>query len=318
MFGKSVKVSPAISSEAKGLYGSLKSYGGFDTIGNPVMRRLGRRIINSGWRQTLEEIDFPYSMSAITLGGVEGLQCKSPASDRAGPVILYIHAGAFVCGSPEDNASAALPQCELAGAEVYAVRYSLAPEFPFPRGLEDVRNFYCALRSHVGNGRRIVIMGDSAGANIALSSMVQWRNNGIALPDCAVLISGCLDGTASSDTMITMQRHDPLIRIRGGNSLKSIFGYYANGTPVSDWRISPIYADLSGLPPMMLQVGSRETLLGDSARLSEKARTSGVNATLRVLDGMFHMFHLHWSMPEAKSVHQDIANFIATARVQAA
>ncbi|UNE46865.1 alpha/beta hydrolase [Aquisalinus flavus] len=310
MFKRRSKICTSISAEAQMLYPNLKSYGAFDGLSNKLTRNLARELVHRVWRAARDEVDFPYSVEACSLGGVPGQRISAGEVAPDCPVIFYVHAGAFVCGSAEINAGAVLPTCHLAGCEAWGVDYALAPEHPFPAGLDDVTSFYLALRERVGPDRKIIGIGDSAGANLLLSSMMSWRDSGIALPDRAVFISSCLDGTASSDTVITMQKHDPLIRIEGPNSLKSVFRYYANGADLSDWRISPINGDMTGLPPMLIHVGSREALLGDSARLSEKARRSGVDVALRVFDGMFHMFHLHWSLPEARACHEDIADFI--------
>lgn len=310
MFKRRAKVCTSISAEAQMLYPNLKNYGTIDGFANKLTRDIARRVVHDIWRSARDEADFYYKIDKCEFGGVRGSHIHTGNAKPGSPVIFYVHAGAFVCGSSEVNAGAVIPTCRLAECEAYGVDYSLAPERPFPHGLDDIHEFYSALLKHIGTDRPIIAIGDSAGANLLLSSLISWRDQGIRMPDRVIFISACLDGTASSDTVITMQKYDPLIRIEGPNSLKSVFRYYSNGHDLADWRISPIFGELSGLPPMLIQVGSREALLGDSARLSEKARRSGVPVALRVFDGMFHMFHLHWSLPEARASHEDMADFI--------
>ena len=303
------KVSPALSEEAQLLYRSLKRLPQLDSFRNPVTRDLARKIQNAEWADTRKELDFSYDMSVQPMGGIDGIRMLTKGFREDGPVILYLHAGGFVCGSPESNAGAVLPLCHLTGGQAFGVRYRLAPEHPFPAAWNDATAYYKTLLENIPEGKRIIAVGDSAGGNLLLSSLVRWRDEGIRLPDKAVLISPVLDGSASSDTMLTVQKHDPLIQNKGGTSISNLFRHYANGTDVNDPRISPLNADLSGLPPLMIQVGSREVLLGDSARLSQRAISAGNDVRLRVLDGMFHMFHLYWNLPETKAVYEDMANF---------
>lgn len=309
MLGRNRRLSAALSEEARQIYGRIRSYPAIDGIGNPVTRRIIRQNVAKIWGETRQELDFPYDSEEIVFNDVPGLRLTTATHRGNGPVILYIHAGAFVAGSPETNAAGVLPLCQLTGAEAYAVRYSLAPETCFPVALHEITEFYAGLIA-ANKGRPVFLMGDSAGANLALSCLMDWRDGKRPLPEGAILVSGCLDGTTSSDTIITMQRFDPLMKNRGDINLGSIFRHYAGEADVDDPRISPLLREVSGLPPLLVQVGSREMLLGDSARLCEKARQAGVPATLRVFDGMFHLFHLHWSLPEARAAHEDMADFL--------
>jgi acetyl esterase/lipase len=125
-----------------------------------------------------------------------------------------------------------------------------------------------------------------------------------------VFASPALDGAGASDTHRTLDGHDPLIRSNRGRNAQRLFQFYAPGEDLKNPMVSPIYGDFTDLPPMLIHVGSREVLLGDAARLAEASRQEGVKSTLRVFDGMFHLFHMHWSLAETKAAHQDIAEFI--------
>ncbi len=296
------------------MYQHIVEYPPIDGMSNPLTRSVARRLVNPTWERTLNELDFPYSMTSLTIEDVQCVHIKTENFHEGSPIIIYTHAGAFIAGSARINAAAVIPSVQLSGCEAYSVEYTLAPEKQYPVQRDEVLTVYSALRKKYGHSRKIILMGDSAGGNIALSAALKLRDEGDVLPDQLVLLSPSLDGLVASDTMITLCKKDPLIKRAGIGSLKSVFKHYAGDTPLDDPGVSPIYADLTGMPGVLLHVGSREALLGDSARLSEAARRFGVKATLRVFDGMFHLFHLHWSLPEAKSAHEDIADFITQER----
>ncbi len=310
MFGKALKISSQLSDEAHEVYQTIREYPTMDGMSNPVTRSIARKMVNSTWEKTLTEIDFAYCMTDCVIADVPCVSITTPMVKPDNPVILYIHAGAFIAGSARINAAAVLPAVQFAGCEAISVDYALAPEYKYPYQINQVVAVFLELTARYGAARPVIMMGDSAGANIALSAITKLRDAGHPLPVKTVLLSPCLDGMTSSDTLITLCKQDPLIKRAGVASLKNVFKYYAGRAELSDPGVSPIYASLRSLPPMLVQVGSREALLGDSARLSEAARQQKVPMTLRVLDGMFHLFHLHWSLPEAKSAHEDIVDFI--------
>ena len=270
-------------------------------------------MVESDWRSTLAQLDFPYSIDAASFGGVSCRIYRTGATHAAAPVILYLHAGAFVSGSSLANAAAVLPTCHLSGCEAVAVDYSLAPEAIYPTQLEETEAVYRAMIAEGRSPDRIIIIGDSAGGAIALSSLYRWRRLGLPLPAGIVLLSPILDGAGESDTHISLRGRDPLFAGVGREGCVDSFRLYAGGADLTNPEISPLAGDPSGLPPALIHVGTREVLLGDSARFSEKARRAGVDATLRVFDGMFHLFHQHWRLAETKAAHQDIADFIARA-----
>lgn len=301
----------ALSSGAKIRLANIKPYPALYVWLNPLTRGIAQRIANENWVRTLEEIDFSYRMQDITISGVPCVKYETEATSKNKKRILYIHGGAFVAGSPRVNASTVLPICHLTGLEGIGVDYTLLPEGRFPTAIDEVDRVYRSLITDE-LGDDFVIVADSAGGTIALSCLMRWRDDGVKLPCAAVFLSPVVDGNGASDTQITVDGHDPLISSNGGKNIRRLFEYYAPGMNTKDPRISPIYGEFSDLPPLLVHVGSREVQLGDAARLAETARRAGTESHLRVFDGMFHLFHMHWKMDEAKAAHEDIGAFIAS------
>ena len=299
----------AISVDGKKRIASLNQYPTLDTFRNPLTRGLARHFAHDAWIKALDEIDFEYRLSDIEIEGVSCVHYETGADNQQNPLILYVHGGAFVCGSPRVNAATVLPVCHLAGCDAIGVDYTLLPEAVYPTQLNEIDRVYQALRAREPD-RSIIMLADSAGATIALSAMMRWRNDGVPSPAGVVLLSPLVDGKAASDTHITLDGHDPLIRSMNGKTIKKLYRFYAPDKQLDDPAISPIYGDFKWMPPLLIHVGTREVLLGDAARLAHIAIDAGVETTLRVFDGMFHLFHMHWRLDETKAAYADIAGFI--------
>ncbi len=305
------KTGNAISAPAKKRISALKQYPTLDTFRNPLTRGIARHFAHEAWLSALKEIDFEYRMSDTDIGDVSCVRYETDAKTADSPLILYVHGGGFVCGSPRVNAAMVLPLCHLSGCDAIGVDYTLLPEAAYPTQIEEIGQVYRALLER-NPSRKIVLFADSAGATLALSAMLRWREEGVASPAAVALMSPLVDGAALSDTHLTVDGHDPLIKSMSGKTIKRLYQFYAPDRDIIDPKVSPIYDDLSWLPPMLVHVGTREVLLGDAARLVERARRAGVETTLRVFDGMFHLFHMHWALEETKAAHADIADFIKT------
>lgn len=278
---------------------------------NPLTRDLAKRLAEADWAATLAQIDFPYTIEDEEIAGVNCVRYRAGRSDPGAPLILYLHAGAFISGSPRINAGAVLPSCHLAGFEGLGVDYSLAPGAVYPTQLDEIERVYLAVTAADRPASRLVLMGDSAGGALALSSLQRWRRKGLPLPAGVVVLSPVADASSRSDTYFTLKGRDPIFGAVGASGTTTVFDLYAPGEDRSNPEVSPIEGDYDGMPPMLIHVGSREIFLGDSARLAEKARRAGVDVSLRVFDGLFHLFHLHWELEDAKAAHHDIAAFIA-------
>lgn len=303
------RVSEAISPGAKARISALQPYPILDTWRNPLTRKIARRLANDTWRKSLEEIDFEYRLTELSIAGTPCVRYETSTTKPGGDLLLYVHGGAFLAGSPQTNASTILPVCECSGLEAIGVEYTLVPEARFPVAYNQIDAVYRELIEQHPD-RRIIIVADSIGACLSLSNMLRWRDEGVVQPAGAVLISPALDGMGHSDTHITMDEYDPLITSNAGRNVRKLFQFYAPGENLDDPRISPLHGDMSGLPPMLIHVGTREVCLGDAARLAEKLRQADSPSILRVFDGMFHLFHMHWSLEETKNAYNDIAHFV--------
>ena len=208
-----------------------------------------------------------------------------------GPVVLYLHGGGYALGSPE--VALAITERLSAGCEVISVDYRLAPEHPCPAAIDDALTVHTALVD-AASGRSIIVAGDSAGANLALSVALRARDGGGALPAGLVLFSPHVDhGSAPGPGAV--DRPSDLDR----DAAAWLAAAYRGPLEPDDLRLSPLRADLSGLPPMLVQVGSIDTCLEHGSRLADRARAAGVPVTLEVWRGLWHTWHYHRALPEA-------------------
>jgi epsilon-lactone hydrolase len=225
---------------------------------------------------------------AAVVGGIPGWWC-SPVGAPAGQTILHLHGGWFNWGSAEAYRHLVGHIARSAGAEAFVPDYRLAPENPFPAGLNDIVACYRAL---VANGsKRIAITGDSAGGNLALVLLrlttAQTSPEGVR-PVAAVVLSPVTDLAMTGLSWDTRAAADPyFVRPQAAALISS----YLNGADPMSPTASPLYGDLAGLPPIRVQVGDDEVLLDDAARLVERAAAAGVDARLDVWQGMPHGFH---------------------------
>jgi acetyl esterase/lipase len=277
---------------------------------NPLTRRLVRDIVESDWAALVAKLDFPHDISSAEIGGVSCVRFRTSRTSPEAPLLLYLHAGAYVAGSPRTNAAAILPTCELSRCEAIGVDYSLAPEHVFPKQLNEIEAVYRAVLDGGRAPAKVVLVGDSAGAALALASVWRWRLAGLPLPAGIVSISGVLDGTAGSDTHWSMRGNDPIFGADSRSATIATTSLYAPDADPLSPEISPVYDDFSRSPPILLQVGARDVFLGDSVRTAEKARRGGADVALQVFDGMFHLFHMHWDIEEARAAQHAVAEFV--------
>jgi epsilon-lactone hydrolase len=222
------------------------------------------------------------------LGGVPVVLADLTDTTPVG-VLFHLHGGGFAVGSAQGSLGLATSLARRSGLSVVAVDYRLAPEHPFPAAADDVLAAYTALVAQQGGAARVIVCGESAGGNLALGLLVAARRAGLPLPAAAVLMSPMTDLTAAGDSMLGRAGLDPnitaqAIRTRAADYLGS------TGTDPADPRVSPIFADLTGLPPLLVQVGSHEVLLDDATRLAVRAATDNVAVILDVTPGVPHVF----------------------------
>ena len=246
------------------------------------------------------------SFEAVEAGGVpcEWVDAPGASSERT---ILYLHGGAYTICSPRTHRRLTAALSRETGARVLAADYRLAPEHPFPAAVEDAVAVYGWLVER-GEPSRIAVAGDSAGGGLTVAALVAARERGLAMPAAAAVISPWADLELTGGSMTTKAGDDPML---DAARLKESADHYLAGRDPRTPLASPIYADLTGLPPLFVHVGSREVLLDDAVRLADKARADGVDVTLRIEDGMIHVWHIFAGLaPECDEGVRTVAAFL--------
>ena len=206
----------------------------------------------------------------------------------SGPGILfYLHGGAYAIGSAELSVGLASDLARRAGMPAVSVDYRLAPENPYPAGLDDAVAAYAALLADRSAGQ-IAVAGESAGAALAVAMLLALKNAGLALPAAAVLMSPLVDLTLSGDSIVGKASVDPALTADGLR--RRAADYTAPDTDLTDGLVSPIFADLHGLPPLMIQAGSHEILLDDAVRLAARAAAADLSVRLEITPEVPHVF----------------------------
>jgi monoterpene epsilon-lactone hydrolase len=263
----------------------------------------------ASWNAQAAKSPLPDETQIITgiMGGVptEHISVGELDTDN---VIIVVHGGGFNSGSTITHRELAARLSLAAGVPVLIFDYRLAPEHPFPAGLDDAVAVYRNLISGSTHPEQIIVFGDSSGANLATAMLLVLRAHGDPLPRAAVLASPWLDLTLSGESIETHAELDPLISRRG---LQRAVDFYLGTAKPDALLVSPLFADLTGLPPTLIQVGDQELLLSDSLRFAEKAEAAGVDVTLEVWPGMWHTWH-GWAaaLPEAQEAIDAIGQYI--------
>jgi acetyl esterase/lipase len=233
----------------------------------------------------------------VDAGGIPAEWIAAPgASDEQ--TIYWLHGGGYCIGSINTHRGLLARISAASGARVVAMDYRLAPEYPFPAAVEDAVAGYLWLLSSGVDPAQIIIGGDSAGGGLAAATLVALKESGKPLPAAAVCISPWTDLALTGDSLRSKAAADPMITNDGITRVRDAYvGDSDPNVPLA----SPIYADLSGLPPLLIQVGENEVLLDDSTRLAERAKAAGVHATLEVWPEMIHVWHFFAAMlPEGQ------------------
>jgi epsilon-lactone hydrolase len=222
----------------------------------------------------------------MEIGGVGGIEVTIPGNESE-RVILYFHGGVYVIGSAATSVPLVGGLVRRTGVNAITLDYRLAPEYPYPAAVEDARAAYEGLLAQGMEPGQIVLAGESAGGGLAVATLLAAREAGLPMPSCAFLMSPYADLTLSGETLTERQSLDPILTQEG---LRVRAPEYVAGADASDPLISPIFGDLSGLPPLLIQVGSHEILLSDALRLAARAATTDVAVTLDVTPGVPHVF----------------------------
>ena len=262
-------------------------------------------------RANMEAGQFPLEPDVrcepVDAGGVPAEFVSTPESDE-GRVLYYLHGGGYVGGSISTHREMASRLARAAKARVLLIDYRLAPENPFPAAVEDAVTGYRWLLSSGVKPGRVVIAGESAGGGLTAATLVALRDKGEPLPAAAVCVSPWADMECSGESMVTRADADPLIqRDVILEMAKAYLGDKDPRTPLA----SPIYANLTGLPPLLIQVGTAEVLYDDATRLAEKAEAAGVEAGFEPWEDMIHMWHSFAAMlPEGQQAINRIGEFV--------
>lgn len=247
------------------------------------------------------------TVDPVDAGGVPA-EWVVAAGARSRRVVLYLHGGAYQIGSPATLRYMIALLSGAAGARVLSVDYRLAPEDPFPAAVEDAIAAYRWLIAGGTEPAVIALAGDSAGGGLALGTLVALRDAGDQLPGAAVALSPWTDLALTGESLRTRAAVDVMIKADGMSETAK--AYLAGQDPRHPYA-SPLYADLRGLPPMLIHVGDAEVLLDDSTRLAARARSHGVDVTLEVWDEMPHVWHAFAGLlPEADQAIQRIGGWL--------
>jgi acetyl esterase/lipase len=241
---------------------------------------------------------------------VNGVQVEWIRTPQVSPdhVILYLHGGGYTMGLFNSHRDFISRLGRASGMGVLAVDYRLAPEHPFPAGLEDATIVYRWLVSKGYESTSIILAGESSGGGLALATLIKLRDDGDHIPTCTACFSPQTDMALTGESVMTKAKADVINRPFdiSGNAAR-----YAGKYDLKGPLVSPFYADLKGLPPIMIHVGTEDILLDDSIRFANAARDAGVDIILEVWPGMPHAFPLQAAfLPEARKAIEATAAYI--------
>lgn len=237
----------------------------------------------------------------------DGVPCEwiIPLSGSTGQVLLYFHGGGFIFGLTPMHLQMGAYLAQKTGLRILMVDYRLAPEYPFPAALEDCATVYRWLLKTGILPQELAIAGDSAGGNLTITLMMNVRDRGIPLPAAAACLSPVTDLTLQAKRREGFK--DPLLPPR---AVKRYSRSYVGHSDARNPLISPVFGNLRGLPPMLVHVGEDEILRSDAVRITDVARSAGVDVRLEIYPRMWHVWQLFPSLPQAVQSLDDIAEFL--------
>jgi len=277
-------------------------------------RRLTMASQVASLRRAYQEIEARYfrvaaaaARTPVDCGGVPA-EWVDVGQSRAGQVILYLHGGSFAFRFPNAHAGLAARLCRRLGARVLIPDYRLAPEDPFPAGADDCLAVYRSLIAQGVDPRSLVVVGDSAGGNLALVTLGRAKRAGDPLPSCVVLLSPALDCTLASPSMADYDGRDPMLDM--GTLLVLRRCYVPPSVAYTDPEVSPMFSDFRDYPPLFLQAGTSEMLRDEAVRGAGRAHAAGVDVELELWPGMPHGFQIAEFLPEATLAIRHIVRFV--------
>ena len=257
---------------------------------------------------TLMQKKYIQNSEHIHIGGVPVLLSIPKSYTKSKNILIYIHGGAYTLGGIDSNYVGFAPLAYATGLKTYLIHYRLAPEHPFPAGLEDTFKVYKKLEKQYG-AKHIVMLGDSAGGALCLATLLKARQAGIDLPAALVLYSPWSDIDKIGDSYYTLENIAPLLHYE--KNLRDSAKVYAQNHDMKNPLISPVYADYNAsFSPTLIQIGTRDLFLSNSARLYRKMKEGGSDVELSLWEGMWHVFQSIPNLPEAEEAVKEASNFI--------
>ena len=252
-------------------------------------------------------VDADIKREVVSAGGVKAEWVSAPDA-AAGRAVLYLHGGGYVIGSINTHRSLAARLARASNARVLVIDYRLAPEHPHPAAVDDSVAAYRWMLTQGLTPARITVAGDSAGGGLTVATLVAIRDAKLPLPGAGACLSPWVDLEGIGESMTAKAEVDPMVQKAG---LLQMAAAYLGGQDPRTPLAAPLYADLSGLPPLLIQVGTAETLLDDASRLAERARKAGVTVSYEPWESMIHVWHLFAPMlDEGQQAIDRIGEFV--------
>lgn len=276
------------------------------------LRRETSEFARPGCQAVIEELG-----TVITEGAVGSVDCLwiTPRAVDHSECVLFFFGGGFVTGCPEDDLSITARLAAVLGRRICCPRYRLAPEHPWPAASDDAMSVYCALANDASNNEGIIVVGQSAGGNLALGlllTLCAQEGAAVQMPIAVALLSPWADLTHSGDSHATLAELDPTLSVKF--FLEPAALAYAGGESCASPVISPLLAPdfPDTFPPTVITTGTRDLLLSDATRISKHLRRKGVRVDLQIAEGLWHVFEAYPELPEAEESVRHIAAFIGS------
>lgn len=242
----------------------------------------------------------------VSAGGLSG-EWVCPQGFAENAVMLYLHGGGYLFGSPASHRHLVAALAQTTGMRILVIDYRLAPEHPYPAALEDAWAAYWWLLSQGFDPTRLVVAGESAGGGLTISLLLALRDAGVPLPACAVCISPWVDMTLARPSLRTNEATDYL----NLSGMQAAVPYVLGDADPQAPSVSPVFANLSGLPPLLIQAGTAEMLLDDARSLAQHAAAHGVAVELELWENMVHAWHFMFAFePAARDAIRHIGLFV--------
>ncbi len=271
-----------------------------------TMLEFNRHISNSLGEERSKNIPKDVNIEQFKIGHIPAEWISIPGV-KEDNVLLNLFGGGYIMGTLESRRTIPYHLSKVTHLRCLNIAYRLAPEYPFPAALNDSVKSYKWLLSKGFDSEKIIIGGESAGGGLTIATLLKLKELKISLPAAGVLMSPWVDLTGSGRSLISNQKYEPLIK----EGLKNMAKSYAQNEPLSSPLISPVFADLKGLPPLLIQAGGIEALLDDSISLAERAKIAGINVKLEVYENMSHVFqNFGDKLSESRKAYESVNEFI--------